>query len=157
MAFIDGKYTHSISQGLSRRSADITPEKTMSYNSLVPFGGTAKPAAAFAAALNSADPESLADGIGSSYGIIGYKGKVWSLRYRGEKHTFTRPDDNSPIGHIDVIILRQARVKSKSYYGKYDPSAQQRFFNVNGDKLPSHHHWITKTTRWLEARDLEAP
>jgi hypothetical protein len=97
----------------------------MTQNNLVPFAAGAKPAAAFAAALNSAEPESLADGIGSSYAIVGYKGKVWSLRHGGEKYIFTRPDDNSPTAHIDVIILRQARVKSKSYYGKYDPNASE--------------------------------
>lgn len=73
------------------------------------------PAAAFAAAL---DPhaESLADGIGSSYGIVGYKGKVWSLRLRGETHMFVRPDDGSPAAFLDVIILRSPGYKSKSYY-----------------------------------------
>ncbi len=84
---------------------------------------TARPAAAFV----GLDPtsESLADGIGSSYGVIGYKGKVWSLRYRGEKHTFVRPDDGSPASYIDVIILRQAGHKSKSLYEKYDPNASE--------------------------------
>jgi hypothetical protein len=73
------------------------------------------PAAAFAAAL---DPhaESLADGIGSSYGIVGYKGKVWSLRLRGETHMFVRPDDGSPAAFLDVIVLRSPGYKSKSYY-----------------------------------------
>ncbi|HEV8695609.1 MAG TPA: hypothetical protein VGQ93_15725, partial [Lysobacter sp.] len=69
--------------------------------------------------------ESLADGIGSSYGVIGYKGKVWSLRYKGEHHTFTRADDGSPITYIDVIILRQAHEKSKSFYEDYDPNASE--------------------------------
>ena len=32
--------------------------------------------------------ESLAGGIGTAYAIIGYKGKTWSLRYRGETHLF---------------------------------------------------------------------
>jgi hypothetical protein len=78
------------------------------------------PDAAFAG-LNPAD-ENLADGIGSSYGIIGYRGKVWSLRLRGETHTFVRPDDGSPAAFLDVIILRSASYKSKSYYpaGTFD-------------------------------------
>lgn len=78
------------------------------------FKGVA-PAPAFAAAL---DPhaESLADGIGSSYGIIGYKGKVWSLRLRGESYIFTRPDDGSPAAFLDVIVLRSPSYKSKSFY-----------------------------------------
>jgi hypothetical protein len=72
------------------------------------------PAGAFAAL----DPhaESLADGIGSSYGIVGYKGKVWSLRLRGETYMVTRPDDGSPAAFLDVIILRSPPYKSKSFY-----------------------------------------
>lgn len=71
-----------------------------------------------AQAFQVLDPhsESLADGIGSSYGIIGYKGKVWSLRLRGETHIFTRPEDGSPAAFLDVIVLRQLSNKSKSYY-----------------------------------------
>lgn len=77
----------------------------------------ARPASAFTALGN----ESLAEGIGASYGVVGYKGKVWSLRYRGEKKTFLRPDDGTPAGSIDVVILRQAHSKSKSFYDTYDP------------------------------------
>jgi len=65
--------------------------------------------------------ENLSDGIGSSYGVLNYKGKVWSLRYRGEKKIFVRPDDGQPTGYIDVVILHQAKVKSKSYFKAYDP------------------------------------
>jgi hypothetical protein len=73
-----------------------------------------KPSAAFA----ELDPnaESLADGIGSSYGIVGYKGKVWTLRLRGETYMFTRPDDGSPAAYLDVIVLRSPTYKSKSFY-----------------------------------------
>lgn len=78
------------------------------------------PDAAFAG-LNP-EAENLADGIGSSYGIVGYRGKVWSLRLRGETATFTRPDDGSPAAFLDVIVLRSASYKSKSYYpaGSFD-------------------------------------
>ena len=72
------------------------------------------PDAAFAS-LNP-ESESLADGIGQSYGIIGYKGKVWTLRYRGENYTFTRPDDGSPSAFLDCIVLRSASYRSKSFY-----------------------------------------
>jgi hypothetical protein len=77
------------------------------------FKGMA-PAQGFAAL----DPhaESLADGIGSSYGIVGYKGKVWTLRLRGETHTFVRPDDGSPAAFLDCIVLRSPPYKSKSFY-----------------------------------------
>src|ERR1035437_7566340 len=76
---------------------------------------SARPASAFAS-LGGEQTESLADGIGSSYAVLGYKGKVWSLRYRGARHTFVRVDDGTPMSYIDVIILRQGHTKSKSYY-----------------------------------------
>lgn len=73
-----------------------------------------------AAAFKVLDPnaESLSDGIGGSYGIVGYKGKNWSLRLRGETYHFVRPDDGSPLAFLDVIVLRQLNTKSKSYYPK---------------------------------------
>lgn len=77
-----------------------------------------------AQAFTGLDPhaESLADGIGSSYGVIGYKGKVWTIRHRGQKHVFVRPDDGTPASYIDVVVLHKAKEKSKSFYEKYDPS-----------------------------------
>ena len=63
------------------------------------------------------DPtESLAEGIGSSYPVIGYKGKIFSIRHRGESKPILRADDGTPVGYLDVVILRQAKVKAKSYY-----------------------------------------
>jgi hypothetical protein len=74
-----------------------------------------RPSARFA----KMDPtESLAEGIGSSYPVIGYKGKIFSIRWHGEKKTLLRPDDGSPVSYLDVVILRQAKVKSKSYYAE---------------------------------------
>jgi hypothetical protein len=80
----------------------------------------ARPAQAFQNL--DAQGDSLSAGIGSSYGVIHYKGKVWSLQYKGQTHVFTRPDDGSPINYIDVVVLRQAEVKSKSYYPKKEGS-----------------------------------
>ena len=66
--------------------------------------------------------EGLAGGIGTSYGIVNYRGKEWSLRYRGETHQFPRNAENT----IDVVILAAAPGKSKSYFpswteGSNDP------------------------------------
>lgn len=47
--------------------------------------------------------------LGQAFGIIGYKGKVWSLRYRGEEYTFIQPDDGAPVGYLDVVIVRQSQ------------------------------------------------
>jgi hypothetical protein len=83
-----------------------------------------KPSQAFTTL--DATKDNLASGIGSSYGVISYKGKVWTLRHRGERHTFVRPDDGTPVGHLDVIVLRTAPGKSKSFYdGGYDPNASE--------------------------------
>jgi hypothetical protein len=79
------------------------------------FKGKRMPQAFADAGLN-AQEDNLANGIGQSYGVIGYKGKVWSLRYRGERHNILRPDDGTPSGYLDVIVLGQAKGKSKSYY-----------------------------------------
>jgi hypothetical protein len=90
----------------------------------VDFFKVNKPSQAFTAL----DPsQSLAEGIGASYPVIGYKGKIWSLRTRGESHIFLRPDDGTPIGYIDVVILRSAPVKAKSYYlaGAFDEQQSQ--------------------------------
>jgi hypothetical protein len=81
------------------------------------------PAQAFAAAGLNAQTDNLTSGIGQSYGVINYKGKVWSLRYRGERKTFIRADDGTPANYLDVIILGQAPSKSKSFYAKYDPNS----------------------------------
>lgn len=76
---------------------------------------------AFQALNAQAQDDNLAEGIGQSYGVIGYKGKAWTLRYRGQIKQFVRPDDGTPASYIDVIILGSPPKKSKSYYPKYVP------------------------------------
>jgi hypothetical protein len=75
-------------------------------------------------AQRTADPdlpmdESLAGGIGTSYGIIGYKGKVWSLRYRGDTYLFKNAKGEL-LQSINVVMLHAAPGKSKSYFPSYD-------------------------------------
>ena len=91
---------------------------TQMNGNVVDLFKTQRPAAAFAAAIPAGEEtESLADGIGASFGIVRYKRGVWSLSYQGENHIFLRPEDGTPVGYLDVVILRQARVKAKSFYG----------------------------------------
>ena len=73
-------------------------------------------ASAFAAELDP-NQESLSDGIGSSYAIIKYKGKQWSLVYRGEQHFFVK-EDGYGLEYLNMVILQQAPLKSKSYFPK---------------------------------------
>lgn len=78
-------------------------------------------AKAFQGHVNPQD-DNLADGIGASYPIVYYKGKNWTIRHRGERKLVVRPDDGTASGHLDVIILGQAKAKSKSFYKKWDPN-----------------------------------
>lgn len=92
-------------------------------NEISPAFTNQKPSPVFQQAFGVAPQETLAEGIGASYGVIHYRGKTWSLSYRGSTKPFVRPDDGTPVSYIDVIILRQAHSKSKSYYGKWSPDS----------------------------------
>ncbi len=81
------------------------------------------PGAAWAG-LNPADDQ-LSSGLGRSFGVIGYKGRAWSIRYRGEVKTVVRPDDGTQSGHLDVVILGQAPNKSKVYYKAFDAATAE--------------------------------
>jgi hypothetical protein len=58
----------------------------------------------------------LAAGISASYAIMGYKGKVWSTRYRGEERTLLREDGDGPRGSIEVVVLKANAHLSKIFY-----------------------------------------
>jgi len=60
--------------------------------------------------------ESAADGIDGSFGLLKYKGKTWSLQYRGGNHPFLRADGDGARNSIEVVVLKSATAKSKSYY-----------------------------------------
>jgi|SRR5579883_3234400 len=60
--------------------------------------------------------ENLGDGITSGYGIIGYKGKVWSIRYGSHEQILMREDESSPVFWIEVVIVKAASVVSRTYY-----------------------------------------
>lgn len=58
----------------------------------------------------------LGAGIAGSYGIMKYKGKVWTTSYKGEDRPLMRPDGDGPRNSIDVVIVRAPKVKSKIFY-----------------------------------------
>lgn len=60
--------------------------------------------------------DDLSSGIQSSFGLIGYKGKVWSIRYRGEERQLMRDDGDGPRGSIEVVILKASTHISKIWY-----------------------------------------
>ncbi len=81
-------------------------------NALVPqnFGAVS---AKFAAVPVEND---LSAGVQAGFGIIGYKGKVWSTRYRGTDTPLMRPDGDGPRNSIEVVILKSSQHVSKIYY-----------------------------------------
>ena len=64
----------------------------------------------------SAGNDELGAGIASSYGIIGYRGKVWSTKYQGKETQLLRDDGDGPRGSIEVIIVKSASALSKIFY-----------------------------------------
>lgn len=60
--------------------------------------------------------DDLSAGVSSGYGLIGYRGKVWSLRHRGQDTQLMRDDGDGPRGSIEVVILKASTHISKIYY-----------------------------------------
>src|SRR6478609_10592691 len=60
--------------------------------------------------------DDLSSGIQSSFGLIGYKGKVWSIRYRGDENPLMREDGDGPKSSIEVVILNASKAVSKVWY-----------------------------------------
>ena len=85
----------------------------MSQAIVVPasFNGTV--AAAFQGQQAADD---LSGGITGGYGLIKYRGKVWSIQYQGNSVNLMRDDGDGPRGSIDVVIVRANANLSKTWY-----------------------------------------
>lgn len=81
-------------------------------NSLVPqnFGAVSS---VFA---NQQAVDDLSSGIQSSFGMLGYKGKVWSIRYRGAEQQLLRDDGDGPRGSVEVVVVKASANISKIWY-----------------------------------------
>lgn len=60
--------------------------------------------------------DELGSGIASSYGIVGYRGKVWSIKHQGKETQLMRDDGDGPRGSIEVVIVKAASAISKIFY-----------------------------------------
>lgn len=58
----------------------------------------------------------LSAGIQASFPLLGFAGKAWQIRYRGEKHTLMRADGDGPVNSVELVILKAAGVVSKTFY-----------------------------------------
>ncbi len=64
------------------------------------------------------EQDRLGEGVSSGYAIVGYKGKVWSIRFAGND-TPLMADFNGqqiPLPSLPVVIVRAAPNLSKTYY-----------------------------------------
>lgn len=64
---------------------------------------------------NTANDE-LGQGVASSYGVMGYKGKVWSTRYQGVETKLMREDGDGAKGSIEVVLVKASPAVSKIFY-----------------------------------------
>lgn len=64
----------------------------------------------------AATNDELGAGVASSYGVMGYKGKVWSTRYQGVETPLMREDGDGARGSIEVVIVKAAAPISKIFY-----------------------------------------
>jgi len=60
--------------------------------------------------------DDLSSGVGQSFGVISYRGKVWAVKYQGQESKLMRPDGDGPRNSIEVVIVRSANVISKIFY-----------------------------------------
>lgn len=58
----------------------------------------------------------LSAGVQTGFAIVGYKGKVWDVRFRGESTKLMRADGDGPVNSIEVVILKASSVISKIWY-----------------------------------------
>lgn len=60
--------------------------------------------------------DDLSGGITGGYGLIRYRGKVWSIHFRQQEITLMRDDGDGPKGSIEVVILKANAQLSKTWY-----------------------------------------
>ncbi len=60
--------------------------------------------------------DDLSGGITGGYGLIKYRGKVWSIQYQGNTMQLMRDDGDGPRGSIDVVIVKANPNLSKTWY-----------------------------------------
>ena len=65
---------------------------------------------------HATDNDELGAGVAASYGVIGYRGKVWSIKYQGKEIPLMREDGDGARASIEVVIVKAAAAISKIYY-----------------------------------------
>jgi hypothetical protein len=84
-------------------------------NDLIPFERGAPPA--LAGAFQSNALAAAQAGVQASFAIIGYKGRNWRIKFRGEDE-MVLDDRNTPSPTLDVVIVGVSPAISKQWYEK---------------------------------------
>jgi hypothetical protein len=81
------------------------------------------------------DDNAITAGIKTGFPILGFKGKTWSIRYRGEVFPLMRDDGDGPRGSVDVVILKSSEHVAKFWYERgYEEGSVEApdCFSTNG-------------------------
>jgi hypothetical protein len=65
---------------------------------------------------HAAANDELGHGIAASYGVMGYKGKVWTAKYQGVETQLMRDDGDGPRNSIEVVLIKASPAISKIFY-----------------------------------------
>jgi len=60
--------------------------------------------------------DELGQGVASSYAVMGYRGKVWSLKFQGTEEPLMRDDGDGPRNSIEVVLVKASPAVSKIFY-----------------------------------------
>lgn len=101
--------------------------------------GTLAPAAGILQ-QSKIDPADIMAGVGPSFGVLTFRGKVWNIRYRGDDHPVLLQADQAGMPptaapYVDVVIVRASPVIAKIYYEKAyvdGDDSPPDCFSVNG-------------------------
>lgn len=86
----------------------------MTTNSMIPasmMGGTA-----LSTRFQGQAAENLGEGIRGGFGILGYRGKVWSTKFQGNEKPLMRDDGDGARASVEVVIVKAAPNIAKIYY-----------------------------------------
>jgi hypothetical protein len=60
--------------------------------------------------------DDLAGGVQAGFGLITYKGKVWTIKYRGDERQLLRDDGDGPRNSLELVIVKSSPHISKIWY-----------------------------------------
>lgn len=60
--------------------------------------------------------QELGAGVTAGFAVVGYKGKVWSIKHRGDVNVQLRPDDKQPKARMEFVVVKAAPTISKILY-----------------------------------------